>query len=97
MHIITGAPTSIAAFAGWANRGPTNEALLVTSWFDFANQYGGFEEGSYLGYAVNQFFDNGGQQAYVVRIAWDQNLNLTPNSGSPLSCETAMCRALGAS
>jgi uncharacterized protein len=67
-HTITGVATSIAAFVGWANQGPTDEASLVLSWLDFANQFGGLDSRSYLGYAVNQFFLNGGQQAYIVRL-----------------------------
>jgi uncharacterized protein len=68
VHTITGVATSIAAFVGWANQGPTDEATLVLSWQDFATQFGGLDSRSYLGYAVNQFFANGGQQAYIVRL-----------------------------
>jgi uncharacterized protein len=67
-HTITGVATSIAAFVGWAAQGPTDRATLVQSWPDFANQFGGLDSRSYLGYAVNQFFANGGQQAYIVRL-----------------------------
>jgi uncharacterized protein len=65
---ITGVATSIAAFVGWADQGPINEATLVQSWGDFQRQFGGLDSRSYLGYAVNQFFGNGGQQAYIVRL-----------------------------
>src|SRR5665213_1870414 len=68
VHTITGVATSIAAFIGWAPQGPTNEAVLVQSWQDFQSQFGGMVAGSYLGYAVNQFFGNGGQQAYIIRL-----------------------------
>src|SRR5215469_10748711 len=68
VHTITGVATSIAAFVGWAAKGPTDKATLVLSWSDFANQFGGLDARSYLGYAVNQFFGNGGQQAYIVRL-----------------------------
>jgi phage tail sheath protein FI len=68
VHTITGVATSIAAFVGWAAQGPTDQATLVQSWSDFANQFGGLDSRSYLGYAVNQFFANGGQQAYIVRL-----------------------------
>src|SRR5271166_2587903 len=70
VHTITGVATSIAAFVGWANQGPTNQATLVESWQDYANQFGGLNTLSNLGYAVNQFFAYGGQQAYIVRLAW---------------------------
>src|ERR1700733_14217602 len=69
VHTITGVATSIAAFVGWSAQGSTDKATLVQSWSDFANQFGGLDPRSYLGYAVNQFFANGGQQAYIVRLA----------------------------
>lgn len=68
VHTITGVATSIAAFAGWAPQGPVTKAVLVESWSDFARQFGGLSSGNYLGYAVNQFFANGGQQAHIVRL-----------------------------
>lgn len=71
VHTITGVATSIAAFVGWAAQGPTDKATLVQSWSDFANQFGGLDSRSYLGYSVNQFFGNGGQQAYIVRLVSD--------------------------
>jgi len=68
VHTITGVATSIAAFVGWAAKGPSDQAVLVQSWGDFDRQFGGLDSRSYLGYAVNQFFGNGGQQAYIVRL-----------------------------
>lgn len=70
VHPITGVATSIAAFVGWAPQGSVSKAVLVQSWMDFARQFGGLDTRSYLGYAVNQFFGNGGQQAYIVRLVW---------------------------
>jgi uncharacterized protein len=70
-HPIAGAPTDIAAFVGWATQGPTDSAILVRSWSDFAQQFGGFDPRFYLAYAVSHFFANGGQQAYIVRLASD--------------------------
>ena len=72
VHTITGVATSIAAFVGWAPEGPTDRATLVQSWSDFANQFGGLDSRSVLGYSVNQFFANGGQQAYIVRLVANQ-------------------------
>ena len=72
VHTITGVATSIAAFVGWANMGATDRAVLVQSWSDFQNEFGGLSSSAgvpnYLGYAVNQFFANGGSQAYIVRL-----------------------------
>ena len=69
VHTITGVGTSIAAFIGWAPQGPTDRAQLVLSFADFTRQYGGLDTRSLLGYAVSQFFSNGGQQAYILRLA----------------------------
>ncbi len=69
VRTITGVATSIAAFIGWAPKGPTDHAQLVLSWADYYRQFGGLDARSRLGYAVSQFFINGGQQAYIVRLA----------------------------
>jgi phage tail sheath protein FI len=68
VHTITGVATSIAAFVGWAPKGPTNRAQLVFSWSDFNNHFGGMDSRSVLGYAVSHFFANGGTQTYIVRL-----------------------------
>ena len=72
-HPIAGAPTGVAAFVGSAAQGPTDRAILVSSWLDFESQFGGFDSRFYLGYAVGHFFANGGQQAYVVRLPANGN------------------------
>lgn len=68
VHGIAGVATSIGAFIGWAPQGPTNRAYLATSWADYARVFGGLARQSYLSYAVYQFFLNGGQQAYIIRL-----------------------------
>jgi phage tail sheath protein FI len=68
VHTIAGVATSIAAFVGWAPKGPTDHAVLVQSFMDFQRQFGGLDSRSLLGYSVSQFFNNGGQQAYIVRL-----------------------------
>lgn len=106
VHTITGVATSIAAFIGWANQGPTNEAVLVDSWSDFQAQYAGTGNGisgltnyngvpNYLGYAVNQFFGNGGQQAYIVRLAWDGKTIPAAPGTNPTPCTTAVATGVG--
>ena len=69
VRTITGVATSITAFAGWASRGPTDKVQMVLNWADFERVYGGLNKDSYLGYVVNQFFANGGSQAYIIRLA----------------------------
>src|SRR6266566_4840062 len=75
VRTITGVATSITAFIGRAKRGSTdkdtntaNRALTINSFADFERIYGGLWEKSTLGYAVRDFFVNGGSQAIVVRL-----------------------------
>jgi uncharacterized protein len=67
-NTITGVATSIAAFIGWSNQGPVGEAVMVESWPEYESLFGGMMPGVSLGYAVYQFFLNGGAQAYIVRL-----------------------------
>jgi phage tail sheath protein FI len=80
-HTITGVATSIAAFIGWANQGPVGEAVMVESWSQYQATFGGMIPGVYLGYAVYQFFLNGGSQAYIVRLAWTDAVTATNTIG----------------
>ncbi|NUS11775.1 MAG: phage tail sheath family protein [Streptomyces sp.] len=65
---IEGVGTAVAAFVGFAERGPFHAPTLVTSWDQYSQLFGGFVEGTYLPLAVYGFFSNGGGAAYVVRI-----------------------------
>jgi Bacteriophage tail sheath protein len=65
---ITGVATSITAFVGRALRGPVDEAIVITSYGDFERIYGGLWLDSNLGYAVQDFYRNGGSTAIIVRV-----------------------------
>jgi phage tail sheath protein FI len=65
---IGGVATSITAFIGSALRGPADAPGSVNSFSDFERLYGGLWAQSTLGYAVQQFFLNGGSQALIVRV-----------------------------
>src|SRR5512143_1613330 len=80
VRTITGVATSIAAFVGWAPKGPTDRAELILSWSDFDRKFGGLSADSYLGYAVSHFFANGGQRAYIVRLAMSGSSTATDNA-----------------
>jgi uncharacterized protein len=69
VHTITGVATSIALFIGWAARGPTDKAVRIASFADYERTYGGLDQRTLLGYTVQQFFGNGGSDAYVIRLA----------------------------
>ncbi|NUS87378.1 MAG: phage tail sheath family protein [Streptomyces sp.] len=65
---IEGVGTSVAAFIGFAQKGPFNEPTLITNWTQFTSVFGDFVEGTYLASSVYGFFANGGGICYVVRI-----------------------------
>ena len=68
VHTITGVATAIAAFVGAAQRGPVNSPVTVNSFGDFERIFGGLWAPSLLGFAVQDFFLNGGGQAVIVRL-----------------------------
>ena len=66
---ITGVPTSVTAFVGAASRGSSYRAVRISSFGEFEQRFGGLVASLDLGYAVQQFFLNGGKDAWIVRIA----------------------------
>ena len=86
---IAGVSTSTAAFIGVADKGPIPGTTLangrmagpvmVTSFTDYQRQFGGFRSDSFLTYAVQSFFQNGGSRVYIIRVA------VTGPPGSPPS------------
>ncbi len=68
VRTISGVATSIALFVGWAARGPLDSATRLASFSDYERAYGGLDQRTLLGYAVKQFYDNGGSDAYVLRL-----------------------------
>lgn len=69
VHTITGVSTSIAAFFGRTAKGPIDRAVRCLSYADFIREFGGPHPLSDLAQSVRQFFDNGGTDCYVVRLA----------------------------
>ncbi len=67
VHAITGVATSIGAFVGYTASGIDNRAQQIFSFSDYERLYGGLASDSEVSYAVQQFFANGGNQAWVVR------------------------------
>ena len=68
VRTITGVATSITAFIGRALRGPVNEPVRVHSFGEFERRFGGLWRDSTLCFAVQQFFQNGGTDALIVRV-----------------------------
>jgi uncharacterized protein len=68
VRTITGVATSIAAFIGRAVYGPVDEPVTINSFGDFERCFGGLSVDYPLGYAVRDFYTNGGGQAIIVRL-----------------------------
>ena len=70
---IEGVSTSTAAFIGVADKGPVPGTILpsgrmaqpdmVTSFTEYSRHFGGFRDDSFLTYAVQAFFQNGGSRS----------------------------------
>jgi hypothetical protein len=101
---IEAAGTAVAAFVGFAEKGPANQPTLVTNWTQYVATFGGFIEGSYLAHSVYGYFANGGGSAYVVRVGGEQaadepvrraELPATEESGKPAFTVRALPSANG--
>src|SRR6266511_3991370 len=68
VRTITGVATSVAAFVDFFKRGPMNKAVQIFNMADFQREFGGLDTRSEASYAIQQFFLNGGTEAYVVRV-----------------------------
>src|SRR5215510_3521091 len=92
---IEGVSTSTAAFIGVADKGPVPgttlpsgrpaQPVLVTSFTEYARTFGSFRSDSFLTYAVQGFFQNGGSSVYIVRVI--------PSPSSPPSANAATAGA----
>ena len=85
-HPIEVSPETTAAFVGRALRGPLNKAILISSFGEFRRRFGDIWSRSSLGPAVRQFFEHGGRNLYVVRVANNARgaMICLPASGSAL-------------
>ena len=87
VRTIAGVSTSIAAFIGYFKRGPMNKAVQIFSLGDFDREFGGLYSQSEASYAIQQFFLNGGTQAFAIRVA----------SGSPNASNVTIADSPGGS
>ncbi|MFJ2171808.1 phage tail sheath family protein [Streptomyces sp. NPDC087851] len=69
VRTIASVTTSVTAFVGHTRRGPLNQPVRVTSFADFERRFGGLTSRGAVGYAVHQFFGNGGTVAVIARVA----------------------------
>ena len=79
VHAITGVATSIAAFVGQTPKGPVEDPTNVYSYGDFEATFGGLNVSMMLGFAVRDFFVNGGSEAIIVRLVG----GATPTTPTP--------------
>jgi len=72
VRTITGVATSIAAFVGRAAKGPidadADSPVTVNGYGDYERTFGALDPAYPMGYAVRDFFLNGGAQAIIVRL-----------------------------
>jgi phage tail sheath protein FI len=87
VRTIVGVATSITAFLGRAQRGPTDEPITINNLGDFTRTFGDLNMDYPMSYAVRDFYLNGGQQAIIVRLqknaAKAQNADLKLEASSP--------------
>jgi phage tail sheath protein FI len=67
-HPIVGVSTATAAFVDMFEQGPVGVPVKVSGPGDFERTFGGVSSGSEASYGITQFFNNGGSQAWVVRV-----------------------------
>ena len=69
VRAIVGVSTSVTAFVGYLKRGPMDKAVQIFNLGDFEREFGGLDRRSEVTYAVQQFFANGGREAWIIRTA----------------------------
>ena len=67
-HSIEEAQTAVTAFVGRCLRGPIHRPVQISGFNEFQRVFGGLWQPSTLSYAIEQYFENGGRTAIVVRV-----------------------------
>lgn len=68
VHPITGVNPSVTAFVGTAKEGPIDRPVRILSFNDYEHYFGGLSSNSAMSFAVRHFFQNGGCEAFIVRV-----------------------------
>ncbi|HEU0237376.1 MAG TPA: phage tail sheath C-terminal domain-containing protein [Candidatus Limnocylindrales bacterium] len=68
VRTITGVATAITAFIGRAPRGAVDTPVRIQNFGDYTRAFGGLSLDSTMSFAVQQFFNNGGTDAIIVRV-----------------------------
>ncbi len=74
------AKIDIAAFFGLSDRGPIQTPTRITSWEAYQRIFGGFSQVGYMGFSVFGFFNNGGQECFIIRVAHMDDPDPTKNA-----------------
>lgn len=92
------ASTSIAAFMGATDKGPT-VPTLVSSWSQYTSLFGSWGTNNDVTTAVYLFFSNGGSQAYINRVVASDAVagtrTLNDSNGSPAPTLTLTAKSVG--
>ncbi|MCP4898079.1 MAG: phage tail sheath family protein [bacterium] len=64
--------SDVAGFLGRTRRGPIGIAVRVAEWREYQREFGGLEPDSLTAYATRSYFENGGEIAWVIRLAGDE-------------------------
>jgi uncharacterized protein len=90
VRTIVGVSTSVAAFIDSFRRGPLDEAVQVFNFGEFEAEFGGLHTASEASYGVQQFFQNGGSEAWIVRAGTTADANPANNAvASSITLEDA--------
>ena len=98
VRTIVGVATSIALFIGRAARGPLNEPVLCLNPSDFERVFSNDTTHGDLPRAIRLFFQNGGTQCYVVRVAEgaaSSSVTLRNEAAAPVNVLTISAKAAG--
>ena len=71
----------VTAFLGRALKGPVNQPITIASFNDYQRVFGGLWQPSTLSYAIEQYFENGGRAAIVVRVCNGGRAPTHPHAG----------------
>ncbi|HET7771342.1 MAG TPA: phage tail sheath family protein, partial [Chloroflexota bacterium] len=90
---IEGVGTAVAAFVGFAERGPVGEPTLVTSWSQFVTTFGTGVKGGFLAPSIYGYFNNGGGTCYVTRLPGGLGDGAAARGGSATAAPAIPTRA----
>ena len=102
-HSVTPAPTSVTVFVGYTHPFKTkkfNKAVEIFSFTDYQAEFGGYFDldgwlPDYTGNAVNQFFQNGGADAWVVGLQATEFVDSSGAAAGTLSAATLVIDMTG--